>query len=91
MGNREGNLVIAVVLTVLDVAVAVYCGPPIWVAWSGDILSLGLLVMLGALWVTSLANVWARAVCTPPATTEGLISLGAPTAIPIPVESRRKR
>ncbi len=57
-----GYLFIAISLTALDVVVTVHFGWPVWVASSGDILSRGLLVMMAALAVTSLANVWAQAI-----------------------------
>ena len=47
--RRTGYLIIAVLLTVLDGAVLVYYGWPVWTAWSGDILERGLLVLLAAL------------------------------------------
>lgn len=63
MTHRKRLLAIAFFFTVLYGFVAVYLGGPAWTAWSGDIWSRGLLVMLAALAVTSLANVWAQAVC----------------------------
>src|SRR5580700_11939289 len=60
--KRTGYLIIAVLLTVLDGAVVVCYGWPVWTAWSGDILERGLLVLLAALGATSLANVWAQVV-----------------------------
>ena len=63
MANRKGHLAIALFLTVLYGFVALDLGGPAWTAWSGDVWSRGLLVMLAALAVTSLANVWAQAVC----------------------------
>ena len=62
MKKRTGYLVIAVLLTVLDGAIVVCSGWPVWTAWSGDILERGLLVLLAALGATSLANVWAQVV-----------------------------
>ena len=60
--KRTGYLIIAVLLTVLDGAVVVCSGWPVWTAWSGDILERGLLILLAALGATSLANVWAQVV-----------------------------
>jgi hypothetical protein len=65
MKKRTGYLVIAVLLTVLDGAVLVCYGWPVWTAWSGDIVERGLLVLLAALGATSLANVWAQIVPAP--------------------------
>lgn len=62
MTHRKGYLAIACFLTVLDGFVAVHYGRPVWTAWSGDTWSRGLLVMLEALAITSLANVWAQAI-----------------------------
>jgi hypothetical protein len=63
--RRTGYLIISVLLTVLDGAVLVCYGWPVWTAWSGDILERGLLVLLAALGATSLANVWAPIVTAP--------------------------
>lgn len=48
----------AVFLTILYGAVAVGYSAPMWIAWSGEILARGLLIVLAALGATSLANVW---------------------------------
>jgi hypothetical protein len=63
--RRTGYLIIAVLLTVLDGAVVVCYGWPVWTARSEDILERGLLVLLAALGATSLANVWAQVVPAP--------------------------
>jgi len=47
--KRTGYLIIAVLLTVLDGAIVVCSGWPVWTAWSGDILERGLLILLAAL------------------------------------------
>lgn len=57
-----GYFFMAVSLTVLDDVVTVHFGWPVWVAWSGDILGQGMLVMMAALATMSLANVWANAI-----------------------------
>ena len=88
MDYRKGYLAIAVSLTALDVIVAFYFGRPMWQAWSRDILGLGLLVMLGALWITSLTNVWAQALCGISATTGPRGSMESPSVIPFRGESR---
>jgi predicted phage tail protein len=63
--RRTGYLTIAVLLTVLDGAVVVCYGWPVWTAWSEEIMGRGLLVLLAALGATSLANVWAQMVPAP--------------------------
>lgn len=63
--RRTGYLIIAVLLTVLDGAVVLCYGWPVWTAWSEDILGRELLVLLAALGATSLANVWAQVVPAP--------------------------
>ena len=63
--RRTGYLIIAVLLTVLDGAVVVCYGWPVWTARSEEILGRGLLVLLAALGATSLANVWAQVVPAP--------------------------
>jgi hypothetical protein len=63
--RRTGYLIIAVLLTVLDGAIVVCSGRPVWTAWSGDIVQRGLLVLLAALGATSLTNVWAQIVPAP--------------------------
>ena len=59
---RLGYLIIEVSLTALDWVVTVHVGRSLWVAWSGNLLSLGLLVVMAAVGATSLANVWVRAI-----------------------------
>ena len=62
MDKRWGYLVIAVSLTVSDGFVTVHYGWPVWRAWSWDTWSRGLLFMMVAMGVTSLANLWAQAI-----------------------------
>ena len=62
MTKRPRFLIIAILLTFLDMVVAVCHGWPVWTSWSGDILERGLLVLLTALGGTSVANVWAQVV-----------------------------
>ena len=62
MDEREGYLMIAVPLTVLDGFVTVYYGWPMWRAWSGDRWSRGLLFTMVAMGAISLANLWAQAI-----------------------------
>ena len=56
--KRPRLLIIAVVLTVLDVAMDLSYGWPVWAVSSGDVWNRGLVVLLAALGATSLANVW---------------------------------
>jgi len=55
------HFIIAITLTALDVAVAIRYGVVIWQAYSGVIWSRLLLLLLTAVWATSLANIWSRA------------------------------
>lgn len=61
VGDRTRNLIIAVLLTALDVAVVVWCGGVVWQALSIILWSRLLFFLLGAVWVLALARVWARA------------------------------
>jgi hypothetical protein len=65
--KRARFLLIAVLLTVLDVAGVVCYGWPVWRDWPEDIWGHGFLVLLAALGATSLANVWAQTVPGPDA------------------------
>jgi predicted phage tail protein len=60
MAKRPRFLIIAILLTVLEVAVVICYGWPVWATWSGDIWNGGIEVLLAALGATSLANVWAQ-------------------------------
>ena len=60
MKARSRYLIIAVSLTILDVAVLVCYGWPAWTTSSDDLSSRGILVLLAALGASSLANVWAQ-------------------------------
>ena len=88
MKSRTGDFIIAILLTLLNAAVTVYSGVAIWKAWPGEIWDCGFLVLLAALGVTSLANVWVQAILG------SSVSLGSQTiecersATPIPVEAR---
>lgn len=86
MAMRMGCLVIAVSLTIFDAVVTVHFGWPVWVAWSGDILGRGLLIMMTALAATSLANVWAQAISR---IRSALMTQSAPyVAVALPIERR---
>ena len=65
MTKRPRFLIIAVLLTFLDLAVVVCYGWPAWTTWSGDLWSRGILALLAALGATWLANVWAQVVLAP--------------------------
>jgi hypothetical protein len=56
------NLAIAVVMTVAIAAVVVWYGGVIWQALSPIVWSRILILLLGALWILSLARIWARAI-----------------------------
>jgi hypothetical protein len=61
VANGTKHFTQAVVMTILSVAAALFLGGPIWRAFSGIIWSRLLILLLVALWATSLANLWARA------------------------------
>ena len=86
--RRTCYLIIAVLLTVLDGAVVVCYGWPVWTAWSEEIMGRGLLVLLAALGATSLANVWAQVVSAQDILLGCQSAEGPQTAVPIPVEAR---
>ena len=65
MTKRPRFLIIAALLTFLDLAVAVCYGWPVWTTWSGDPWNRGILVLLAALGAMSLANLWAQVVSAP--------------------------
>ncbi len=88
MTKRPRFLIIAALVTFLDLAVAVCHGWPVWTAWSGDILERGLLVLLTALGVTSVANVWAQVVPAPNDPPCGRRADREQTAAGIQVEAR---
>ena len=88
MTKRPKFLIIAALVTFLDLAVAVCHGWPAWTAWSGDILERGLLVLLTALGVTSVANVWAQVVPAQNFLSGDRSAYLEHTAVPIPVEAR---
>ncbi len=88
MAMRVGYLVIAVSLTVLDGVVSMHFGWPVWVAWSGDVPSRGLLIMMAALGATSLINVWAQAISS---VRFGFETQSAAYDVALPTESRGKR
>ena len=86
--RRTCYLIIAVLLTVLDGAVVVCYGLPVWTAWSEEIMGRGLLVLLAALGATSLANVWAQVVPAPNDPPGGRRADREQTAARIQVEAR---
>ena len=88
MTKRSRFLIIAVLLTFLDLAVVVCFGWPVWTTWSGDPLSRGILVLLAALGATSLANVWAQVVSGQGILLGGRSADREQSVVPIPVEVR---
>lgn len=62
MGRKCKYLSIAVALTALDLLVALRYGVAVWQAYS-DLLPVRLLLLFFvAVWITSLADVWSRAI-----------------------------
>jgi hypothetical protein len=55
------HFTIAAAMTILDVAVSLCFGGLIWRTFSGIVWSRLLILLLVALWATSLAHLWARA------------------------------
>ena len=86
MAKRTRFLIIAVLLTLLDLAVVVCYGWPVWTTWSGDPWSRGILVLLAALGATSLANVWAQLVPSQDILLGGRSADREQIAVPIPVQ-----
>ena len=86
MTKRPRFLIIAVLLTFLDLAVVVCCGWPVWTTWPGDPWSRGILVLLAALGATSLANVWAQVVPAQDILLGGRSADREQIAVPIPVQ-----
>jgi hypothetical protein len=89
MAKRPRFLIIAILLTVIEVAVVICYGWPFWTAWSGNAWDRGLGVLLAALGATSLANVWAQVLV--PA--QDILSSersadGEEDAVPIPTQVR---
>ena len=86
MTKRPRFLIIAVLLTFLDLAVVVCYGWPVWTTWSGDPWSRGILVLLAALGATSLANVWAQVVPSQDILLGDRSTDREQIAVPIPVQ-----
>ena len=86
--KRPRFLIIAIVLTVLDVAMAFSCGWPVWIARSSDVWNRGFAALLAALGATSLANVWAQVVPTQNVRSDGQNDNSWRSAAPGPVEAR---
>jgi len=61
MNFKRKHFITAIALTALDLAVTLRYGVVIWQAYSGVIWSRLLLLLLAAVWATSLANLWSRA------------------------------
>jgi hypothetical protein len=62
VAKRRRFLIIAVLLTTLNVVVDLSCGWQIRTTWPGDGWNAGLVLLLAALGATSLASVWAQVV-----------------------------
>jgi len=60
--KRPRFLIIAVLLTFLDLAVVVCYGWPVWTTGSSDPWNRGIFILLASLGATSLTNVWAQMV-----------------------------
>jgi hypothetical protein len=84
--KRPRFLIIAVLLTFLDLAVVACCDWPDWREWSGDIWERGFLVLLAALGATSLANVWVQVVTRQDVLYEGRSADGKKLSVSIPVQ-----
>ena len=61
MDFRSKRFAVAVTLTLLDLAVALCYGREVWQAFSPIVWCRILLLLLFAVWLTSLARVWSRA------------------------------
>ena len=61
MGERTKCLATAVSVTVLDATVATYYGGVVWKAYAVVIWSKLLLLLLAAVWATTLLHVWIHA------------------------------
>ena len=88
MTKRPRFLIIAVLLTFLDLAVVVCYGWPVWTTWSGDPWIRGTLVLLVALGATSLVNVWAQVVLHTNTLAGDRSAEREQTVVPIQVEAR---
>ena len=86
MTNRSRFLIIAVLLTFLDLAVVVCYGWPIWTA--GDALSRAFRVLLAVLGAISLANLWAQVISAQFLLLGGRSADREQPAAPIPIEVR---
>jgi len=86
--KRPRFLIIAVLLTILDVAVVVCHSWTVWTTWSGDPWKCGILVLPAALGATSLANVWAQVVPIQDILLDGRNADREQSAVPFQVEVR---
>jgi hypothetical protein len=85
--KRVRFLIIAILLTIFDLAVVVCCDLPAW-ASSGDVWSRGVSTLLAALGATSIANVWAL-VATDQIVLPGVKSAGRGQIVaPVPAQAR---
>lgn len=88
MTKRPRFLIIAVLLTFLDLAVVVCYGWQVWTTWSGDPWIRGTLVLLVALGATSLVNVWTQVASTQTLLPGDRSAGRERTVVPIQVEAR---
>jgi hypothetical protein len=86
--TRPRFLIIAVLLTVLDLAVDISYGWPVWTERSGDVWNRWLAVLLAALGASSLANVWAQVVPARDIVLGDRCADGVQTAMAISQETR---
>jgi len=90
MNDAAKNLTIAVLMTIADAAIVLWCGGVIWQALSPIIWSRILILFLAALGALSLARIWARAIYSLRHRSRSRsFSLAAGTVIP-PIEVRRE-
>jgi hypothetical protein len=82
MGERTKCLATAGLVTVLDAVAATYYGSAVWKVFSGIIWSKLLLLLLAAVWATTLLHVWVHACSRLRQTIEG-----HPVAASIPANS----
>lgn len=85
---KKGYFAVAVSLTVLDGLIAVYYDSAVWTAWSSDIWARALLMMLAALEITSLANVWAYAIARVGDTSQTQAASSNPLPVRLAVEEQ---
>ena len=88
MAKRARFLIIAILLTVLDVALFACYVWRVWAEWSGDVWNLGLSALPVALGATSLVNVWAEVVLTQGVLAGIRSASHRQTEAPVPAQTR---